>query len=303
MRILVTGMGVLSTTGIGARAAFEGLLAGRACVGGEIANLDPAVFLGNRGLRHFDRTALLLASAARLALDDSGLASGGYAPEDMGVVVGSTHGSLQAIAEFDQESVRNGPGAVNPQDFANTVINAPAGRVSMLFGPTGLSSTIATGTASALDALSYGLRILRRKRALALLCGAALGYSPEIAAGYGRARRLVSPAVGCVPFGADRQGPSLSEGAAVFVLEREDGASARGARALGDACRRRVGICAGSGGTGASHGERARAGHPQPGSDLACRFRRLGKSRRRYGRGNGHQRSSWDASRSRHRSP
>lgn len=234
MKVVITGVGALATVGIGARPAFASMLEGRARPGGTIDGFDATAFLGKKGIRHFDRTALLLASAARMALDQSGIDAADYAPEEIGVVVGSTHGSIQAICEFDQESVRDGPDYVNPQDFANTVINAPASRVAMLYQATGLNTTISTGTASSLDALGYSLSMIRLGRAKAIVCGAALGYSPEIAKGYGAAGRLVAPDVAAVPFASDRRGARLGEAAAAFVLEDEERARARGAVPLAE---------------------------------------------------------------------
>jgi 3-oxoacyl-[acyl-carrier-protein] synthase II len=235
MKIVITGVGALATVGIGARSVFDGMFQEGVEANGEIDGFDPTVFLGKKGIRHFDRTALLLASAARLALDQSRFASADYAPDEIGIVVGSTHGSIQAICEFDQESVRDGPDYVNPQDFANTVINAPASRVAMLYQATGLNTTISTGTASSLDALAYSISMMRLSRAKAILCGAALGYSTEIARGYGACGRFAAWDVPSVPFASDRRGSRLAEGGAVFVLEDEARARARGAAPLAQA--------------------------------------------------------------------
>lgn len=230
MSVVLTGGCALSGAGVGTEALLGALLAGRR-LAETVPGLDPTEHLGKTGLRHFDRTALLLCSAARLALDGAGLPAGQtrYAPEEQGVVVGSTHGSIQAIAEFDQEAVREGPKYVNPQAFANTVINAPAGRVSILFGLTGLNSTLSTGRASALDALDYAARMLRAGRIGAVVWGSALGASPEIARGYGAAGVLVERERATPPFAAEPRGSALAEGAAAFVLEDGERARGRGA--------------------------------------------------------------------------
>ena len=232
MRIAITGVGLLSNLGIGASAVFESMVAGETGKSGEIPGFDATAFLGGRGLRHFDRTALVLASAARLAAEQSDLEKAGYGPEEIGVVVGSTHGSIQAITEFDQEAVREGPNYVNPQDFANTVISQPASRVSVIFNATGLNTTIATGEASAIDALAYGMTMLRLGRVSALLCGSALGTSSEIEGSYAKAGKMIISSNGVGPFAAGRKGPKLGEGGAVMVLEDENRARGRGARAL-----------------------------------------------------------------------
>ena len=233
MRVAITGVGLLSSLGIGAHPVFDNMLDGQVSASGEIPDFDATAFLGDKGLRHFDRTALVLGSAARLAAEQSGLASAGYAPEEIGVVVGSTHGSIQAITEFDQESVREGPNYVNPQDFANTVISQPASRVGVIFNATGLNTTIATGAASALDAVAYGMTMLRLGRVSALLCGSALGHSSEIEQSYAKAGRLQISANGVGPFALGRKGPKFAEGGAVFVLEDEERARRRNAMPLG----------------------------------------------------------------------
>jgi 3-oxoacyl-[acyl-carrier-protein] synthase II len=238
MRAVITGVGVLSTVGIGADRTFDNTLNGEAPRGTPdgsfalIPGFDPKIFLGERGIRHFDRTALLLASAARLALDESELGEGSYRGDETGVVIGSTHGSIHAIAEFDREALVEGPRYVNPQAFSNTVINAPASRLSILHGATGLNSTLASGSASALDAIAHGITMLRAERISLLICGAALGQSPELADGYRRAGRLARDGAASPPFGTARHGPVPAEGAAVFAIEEESRALRRGARSL-----------------------------------------------------------------------
>lgn len=271
MKIVITGIGALATVGIGARPAFESMLQGRAKAGGEIDGFDPTVFLGKKGIRHFDRTALLLASAARLALDQSRFGAADYAPDEIGVVVGSTHGSIQAICEFDQEAVRDGPDYVNPQDFANTVINAPASRVAMLYQATGLNTTISTGTASSLDALGHSLSMMRLSRAKTIVCGAALGYSPEIARGYGATGRLVASDVPCVPFATDRRGSRLAEAGAAFVLEEEARARSRGAVPLAEVTSVGTAFATGVRGPLKAMGEALAGAKLDPG-DVSCVF-------------------------------
>ena len=225
---MVTGTGVLSGAGVGANLLQSACLEGRCCELGEVPGFDPKEMLCGRGLRLFDRTAHLLAGAACLALQQARLPGEPYTADEIGVIVGSTHGSIQAIADFDQEAVREGPRYVNPQHFANTVINAPASRVATLYGLTGLNSTIATGCASALGALDYAATVLAVGRAQVIVCGSGLGASKEVGAGYIGAGQLVEPEHRTAPFHAGRAGPVLAEGAAMLVLENAECASARG---------------------------------------------------------------------------
>jgi len=228
MRIAITGTGLFCPAGLGPQPAFEAMLAGAPGLAGPIPDFDPGPYLGARGIRHFDRTALLLACAATAAIDSSKLLEGDYAPEEIGIVVGETHGSIQAITDFDQEALQEGPRYINPQAFCNTVINAPAGRLAIRFGITGLNSTLSTGAASALDAVGYAMALLQSGQIRAAICGAALGYSSEIELGYRRAGMLGDSAQAEAPFSAKRRGAVMGEGAAVVVLEDAALAEGRG---------------------------------------------------------------------------
>ncbi len=228
MKVAITGVGLLCPAGVGSQPAFEAMLAGAPRPASPTLDFDPSPVLGTRGIRHFDRTALLLACAATAAIDSSKLLEGAYAPEDIGIVVGETHGSIQAITDFDQEALREGPRYVNPQAFCNTVINAPAGRLAIRFGITGLNSTLSTGAASALDAVGHAVALIQGGQVKAAICGAALGYSSEIELGYRRSGLLGDPSLAEAPWSAKRRGAVLGEGAALMVLEDADAATGRG---------------------------------------------------------------------------
>jgi 3-oxoacyl-[acyl-carrier-protein] synthase II len=161
-------------------------------------------------LREFDRTSVLLAGASALALTDAG--EGLRDRDDVGVVIGSTFGTISSIMHFDLDALREGPLYASPLAFPNTVLNAPAGRIAALFGFRGVNATISTGETSGVDAVIYATEWLRAGRASALLAGSAFGLSPSLA--------RVFPT-------------ELGEGAAVFVLEPATSADRAYARVAG----------------------------------------------------------------------
>jgi 3-oxoacyl-[acyl-carrier-protein] synthase II len=254
-RIVVTGLGVVSALGAGREEFWRNVAAGvsglrpltlfdpklgRSPLAGEIADFSPAPFIGTKGIRHFDRTTLLLACAAKLALDDAGIPHGGEAPmrdDQLGIAVGSTYGSIGSIAAFDTEALREGPSYVNPMEFPNTVLNAPASRVSILLGVTGPNVTISTGETSALDALGYAADFLQLGRAAAMLAGGAFGLGEDVYRGFA-GTGLLSGTRGeeelCAPFDRRRNGLVLGEGSCLFFLEPLGRARARGAAILGE---------------------------------------------------------------------
>ena len=245
--IAITGVGVISPIGTGREAFAEGLLAGRCAVGpitrfesgpvagglgAEIADFDPAPYLGSKGLRRIDRTSLLAGSAARLAIDDAGLEEV-YPPERTGVALGSTFGVIDNICFFDRDALEDGPAYVNPMDFPNTVYNAPASRIAIFCKITGPTSTISTGNASALDALLYGADFLRIGRAKVFLVGGAYGLNPDTLWVFHRSGLLAGSSAGTseksAPYGKSRSGFLLGEGAGILTMERLDDAGRRGA--------------------------------------------------------------------------
>jgi 3-oxoacyl-[acyl-carrier-protein] synthase II len=97
----------------------------------------------------------LICSAAKLAIDDSRLTINEENTHFTGVSIGTTFGSLHSISQFDRSGLIEGPRAVNPSRFPNTVINSPASQVSIRFKIKGFNTTLSTGFCASLDAISY----------------------------------------------------------------------------------------------------------------------------------------------------
>jgi 3-oxoacyl-[acyl-carrier-protein] synthase II len=254
-RIVVTGMGILSPLGAGREAFWSHLVAGTSGLrslslfdpgpgpsrlAGEITEFSPAPFIGTKGIRHFDRTTLLLACAAELALQDAGVPRGtgaSFPGDQIGLAVGSTFGSIGSIASFDTEALREGPSYVNPMEFPNTVLNAPASRVSILLGVTGPNATISTAETSGIDALGYATDFLRLGRAGAMLAGGAFGLDECVHRGFAGTGTLSGSRDDeelCAPFDRRRNGIVLGEGSCLLFLEPLERARARGARIYGE---------------------------------------------------------------------
>ncbi len=162
-RLVITGISVLSPIGVNKDGFWNNLVNGVSGIkdvtlfdvskykskkAGEISDFDAREYLGKKGIRHIDRTSLLVSSAAKLVMDDAGITHGVYSEDELGIVIGSTYGSIDSISSFDLEGLKEGPTFVNPMGFPNTVLNAPASRVSIFCNATGLNSTISTVTAS-----------------------------------------------------------------------------------------------------------------------------------------------------------
>jgi 3-oxoacyl-(acyl-carrier-protein) synthase len=125
------------------------------------------------------------------------------------------------MVRFDRETWQEGPRFVDATLFPNTVINSPAGFVSIFFGLGGPNTTIADGAASSLAALDYASTLLRRGRADAVLAGGFEELSPWVFLGLHNAGRLAvtgGEGGGSVPFARGRSGIAPGEGAAFLRL-------------------------------------------------------------------------------------
>ncbi len=248
-RLVITGISILSPIGVNKEEFWNNLTNGVSGIkditlfdvsrykskkAGEISDFDAKVYLGKKGIRHIDRTSLLVSSAAKLVMDDAKITPEIYTEDELGIVIGSTYGSIGSISSFDLEGLEEGPTFVNPMDFPNTVLNAPASRVSIFCNATGLNSTISTGTASGLDALIYASDFLKLGRGKAVLAGGVHGLTADIFWGAYRSGILSGSSNGDIeisaPFDKRRNGFIIGEAAALLVIERLEDALERDAK-------------------------------------------------------------------------
>ena len=244
-RVVITGIGVIVSNGIGRDRFFESIFSGYSGIkpislfdtspykvktAGESADFDPRKFLGDKGLRTLDRSTKLLCSSVRLALDDAHLEVTAENTSQIGVVSGNTLGSLHSVCDFDIESIKEGPRYVNPALFPNTVINSPASQASIKFNIKGFNTTISTGFCASLDAIKYATDFLKIGRAKAALVSGVEELCLETFLAFYKTGFLAGlnggPEISC-PFDRRRNGIIFGEGSVVLVLEDLDSALSR----------------------------------------------------------------------------
>ena len=249
-RIVITGVGVLASNGIGKDAFWQALEEGRSGIkkvslfktntmktklAGEIKDFDAKQYLGEKGLRLLDRSTKLVNVAAKLALEDANFKVTEENTDDVGVVLGTTLGSVWSISEFDKTALIEGPRYVNPALFPNTVINSPASQISIRFVIKGFNTTIATGFTSSLDALKYACDFIDFGRARAVLVGGVEELCLQTYLGFYKLSFLsgskadAGPELSC-PFDKRRNGIVFGEGASTILIEDLEHALARGAK-------------------------------------------------------------------------
>ena len=249
-RVVITGIGVVSSIGAGKKAFWESLSQGKSGVSlissfdtsafttkfaGEIKDFDPAAHILPKKLKRMDRTTQLAVVASRMAVQDAGLdlQADGHR-ERTGVIIGTALAGVGYILEQHDILRDRGPMRINPFTALASFPDACAGNVSIELGVTGPSFSLATACSSASDACGYAFDAIRSGQLDFLIMGGAEAtIFPGIMASFCVARALSTrndqPEKASRPFCADRDGFVLGEGAGMFVVEEYEHARKRGA--------------------------------------------------------------------------
>jgi 3-oxoacyl-(acyl-carrier-protein) synthase len=204
----------------------------------EVWNFDPTPYLGDKGLRNFDRLTKFMLVSAKLALEDAGLKRQDehivFAPERVGVCSATAYGSLDAINELVTVTELEDPRFVNPNRFPNTVINSAAGYVSIREDLRAANVTIVDGNCGGLDVVLASETHLRNQRADAFLVGGGEALSEPLYLAFRKLSTLAEVGAAFAPGRPDSQGMRLGEGAVYLCVEHAAAARERGARSYGE---------------------------------------------------------------------
>ena len=187
-------------------------------------------YLGRKGTSFFDRCTGLALVACGQALADSDLAVDDGNRGRVGIVLGTTLGSLKSTADYSRETLVNEkPYLVNPLLFPNTVMNCAAGQAAIWFKLKGVNATVAGAQLAGINALRYARNQIRRGYADALLVGSVEEVSPHTAW------------VAQHAYAGEEHRVPVGEGAAVFVVEEAAAMRAAGRSPQGEVLAVEVG--------------------------------------------------------------
>jgi 3-oxoacyl-[acyl-carrier-protein] synthase II len=248
MRIVVTGMGVVSPIGIGTDQFWTAATNGvsgirqvtsfdasgqRSQVAGEVPGFDPKTFLSAKYIEQTDRFSQLALLAAKLALEDAG-GLDSYLPPRVAVSIGSGMGGFSTFESSALRKFRNQP--VPPFTVPRTMANSAAAWIAIKHGMKGVNLTCSTACSSGANAIGMALDLLRAGRADAVIAGGAEAcVLPLTMNGFEILHALTTsfnadPARASRPFAKGRDGFVMSEGAGILILEEEEQAKRRGAK-------------------------------------------------------------------------
>ncbi len=249
-RVVVTGIGSISSVGTGKEGLWAGIISGRSGVkrvtliepswqssckiAAEITDFDPLVYMDAKQAKRMDRFIQFAVAASKLAVEDAQLKMDVEDPERVGVVVGSAAGGFQSIEQQYKNLVEKGPDRCSPFTVPMLIVNMAAGWVSILHNAKGPNTCTVTACATSTNSIGDALRIIQRGDADVMIAGGSEAPITALCmAGFASARTLSTrndePERASRPFDKDRDGFVMGEGAGILILESLDHAKKRGA--------------------------------------------------------------------------
>ncbi|MFJ9322048.1 beta-ketoacyl-[acyl-carrier-protein] synthase family protein [Streptomyces globisporus] len=246
--VAVTGVGLVTPAGADEHSFWEGLCSGRSTARRieELAGLpvdfacpvdgiDLDAAVGGRSVWRMARFVKLALVAARQAVADAGLDPARWDGTRVGVVLGVGVGGVSVLVDNAAKLAASGPEAVSPLLVPMMIPNAAAGEVAIALKAGGPSLAPATACASGATAVAVARDLLLGGSCDVVVAGGAESVlTPLVVTAFARmgalSTRTGEPAAASRPFAADRDGFVIGEGAAMLVLEREEGVRARGGR-------------------------------------------------------------------------
>lgn len=239
-RVVITGLGPVSSIGIGRKDFWKALLAGTSGIseisafdtsgfkchrGGEVKIFQPEDFIPKRRLKFLGRASQLAISAAQLALEDAGI--GSLPRTKTGVFVGTTMGE-KPLEELIRTWVAGGLKDIDRIRILQASVNNLSANVAMHMKAQGQNYMFPTACAAGNYAIGYGFDLIKSGELDYAFAGGADAFFYVAFVGFQSLYAMAQEK--CQPFDKNRKGMMLGEGAGILLLESLDAAHKRNAR-------------------------------------------------------------------------
>lgn len=249
-RVVVTGLGLITSLGLNVEETWKNILAGRSGVtsiehfdvsefatkiSSTVKNFDASHSISSKDARKLDTFAQYGVAAALEAIRDSQIEVTEQNAVRIGVAIGSGIGGLPMIEKTQQTLTESGPRRISPFFIPATIINMIAGYLSIQQGFKGPNISIATACTTGTHNIGQAARMIAYGDADIMIAGGAeMATSPLGIGGFVACRALSTrndePQRASRPWDKDRDGFVLGDGAGVLVLEEYEHAKRRGAK-------------------------------------------------------------------------
>jgi 3-oxoacyl-[acyl-carrier-protein] synthase II len=243
-RVVVTGLGVVSSIGIGRDEFADALRAGRSgarpitvfdtegfehTMGCEVAGFDPRPWIHRVDPAELGRASGFSIAASRMAVADAGLTEDDLRARRGLICIGTTDGESYDLDQLVETEVGHGPEAMDPVQARRSTATRLTAGVALDLDLTDVEAiTVATACSAGNYAIGTGFDAVRTGEAEYALVGGADAMCRKTFAGFYRLGTVAPDC--CRPFDSERKGILTGEGAGVLVLEPMESALRRGAR-------------------------------------------------------------------------
>lgn len=255
-RVVVTGIGLVTPTGLTVSENWDNLSNGRSGIGnismfdttdfsvkiaGEIKNFDPHNIVDKKDVKKMDRFIPLALESTRQAIEDSGLdfETNELLRARTGALVGVGLGGLPIIEDQVKIYLEKGPKRISPFFIPAVISNMASGQITIKYGLRGPNFCVTSACSSGAHAIGESVRYIRDGLCDVMISGGAEStVTPLAVAGFASMKALSTrnenPELASRPWDKDRDGFVLSEASGVLVLEDYEHASRRGAKIYGE---------------------------------------------------------------------
>ncbi len=238
-RVVVTGLGVISSVGIGKEEFWNSIINGKSGISkvssfdtkefrchyaGEIKNFTPEDFIAKRKIQFLGRTSQLAIAAASLALKDARLPLKDINKERIGVFIGTTMGE-RPLEESIDVWVNEGVDKMSRAKILQSTANNISSNIAIYFKFEGPNYLIPTACAAGNYAIGYGFDLVRKRDLDFAVVGGADSFSKLAFSGFHRLYAMAPEK--CQPFDKNRKGMLVGEGAGILLLESLESALKR----------------------------------------------------------------------------
>lgn len=231
-RVVVTGVGVVTSIGIGKEQFWRNLCKGKSGIrkvtlfdtsrferhyAGEIAGFNPGRFMPVKAVPFFGRASQFAIAATRLALDDAGVEMDSLKAARGGVILGVTIPGSTVVDRCTQTVVSGKGTTVLVRDVLNCYTPSVAHDVGYFYNVSPVNVLVPNACAAGNFSIGYACDLLRNGEIDIAIAGGAESLSRIAFQGFHSMRAMAPRA--CAPFDKNRKGMLLGEGAGLLVLE------------------------------------------------------------------------------------
>jgi len=250
-RVVVTGIGAVSPFGRGVEILEDALLKNKSGIRGipelaqikglrcHIAGLVPGINpkeIPRKFRRSMSKMSIYATIASQEAIKDAGVPQGYYSQERVGLVIGSTVGSVYTIQNFFENYLKEfSLEKIKSTLFFQIMGHSCAANVAQALGITGRVLAPSAACSTGCQAVGYGFEMIAMGKQDMMLCGGADEFHPLTAATFdimnaASTRYNGEPSKSPRPFDLKRDGVVCSEGCGILLLESLESAKKRNAK-------------------------------------------------------------------------